>query len=151
MPPPTKPHLLSLPQLAPSIGTKYSNARDDGILIFFLKIFIQYILINFPFQHLLSDLRHLLISQLLNVPFSRVLENKQANKNQNNYSKKKYTNTHTKSNNTKSETIVYKQNASKTKKKNVQTKHCKTSLQKYLSLFHIGYLLPGMEPTLKCG
>jgi hypothetical protein len=33
MPPPTKPHLLSLPQPAPSIGTKYSNARDDGILI----------------------------------------------------------------------------------------------------------------------
>lgn len=37
------------------------------------------------------------------------------------------------------------------KQKNVQTKHCETSLQKYLSLFHIGYLLLGMEPTLKCG
>lgn len=58
--------------------------------------FIQYILISSPPQ-LLSDLRHLLIPQLHDVPFSSSLENKQANKNQNDYSKKKHTNTHTKS------------------------------------------------------
>lgn len=53
--------------------------------------------------------------------------------------------------NTKLETIIYKQKASKTKIVQTKCYEIKNSTKLLLSSFFVGHLLLGLEPTLKSG